>query len=140
MTRERAMDSVKTDAKWKLVPVEPTPEMIEAGDVANPTAWNEDTDLGFGCDVAFEVYRAMLAASPPADEWRPIETAPHETNVLLAWQDWSLPGRWRMEAGMASWGWRNEVASTMSRHGEATHWMPLPTPPAGADEGGKNGG
>ena len=60
------MDSVKTDAKWKLVPVEPTPEMIEAGDVANPTAWNEDTDLGFGCDVAFEVYRAMLAASPPA--------------------------------------------------------------------------
>ncbi|MDQ0305443.1 hypothetical protein J2S75_004507, partial [Ancylobacter polymorphus] len=64
--KERAMDSVKTDAKWKLVPVEPTPEMIEAGDVANPTAWNEDTDLGFGCDVAFEVYRAMLAASPAA--------------------------------------------------------------------------
>lgn len=53
-----------SESKWKLVPVEPTPEMIEAGDVANPTAWNEDTDLGFGCDVAFEVYRAMLAASP----------------------------------------------------------------------------
>jgi len=65
-----------------------------------------------------------------AGEWRPIETAPHETNVLLAWLDWSLPGLWRMEAGMASWGWRNEVASTMSKHGEATHWMPLPAPPA----------
>lgn len=88
-----------------------------------------------------------MAATPSTDavrrqarEWQPIETAPHETNILLAWRDWSLPGQWRMEAGMASWGWRNEVASTMSRHGEATHWMPLPTPPAGADEGGKNGG
>lgn len=83
---------------------------------------------------------AVRREARPADDWRPIETAPHEVNVLLAWRDWSLPGQWRMEAGEASWGWRNEVASRMSRHGEATHWMPLPAPPAGDDEGGKNGG
>jgi hypothetical protein len=62
-------------------------------------------------------------------EWQPIETAPHEVNVLLAWVDSTFPEQWKMEAGMASWGWRRDGISNMSEHGQATHWMPLPAPP-----------
>lgn len=58
--------------------------------------------------------------------WRLIKTAPHETPVLLGW--WS-DGEWLYEAGKASHGWRRELISTMSWHGQATHWMPLPEPP-----------
>ncbi|WP_411755904.1 DUF551 domain-containing protein [Sinorhizobium meliloti] len=50
-------------------------------------------------------------------------------NVLLAWSDSTLAGGWKMEAGMASWGWRRGGVSNMSEHGQATHWMPLPEPP-----------
>jgi hypothetical protein len=55
MTKERAMDSVKTDAKWKLVPELPTREMfIAAFDALVPAA-----------DAA-ACWGAMVAASPPA--------------------------------------------------------------------------
>ena len=77
----------------------------------------------FGFDAAA---RAAIAAM---QGWRPIEEAPHNVNVLLAWRDWTLPGTWNMEAGMASWGWSNEIASTRCRHGEAKYFMPLPLPP-----------
>lgn len=46
---------------WVMVPLNPTPAMIEAGCDNNPTQWNEGTDLGFAADVANDVYRAMLA-------------------------------------------------------------------------------
>lgn len=46
------------DMKWKLVPVEPTPEMIEAG-------W---LSMGFAArSHPPAAWSAMLAASPPAD-------------------------------------------------------------------------
>ena len=46
--------------KWKLVPVEPTPEMLDAGHRA---AWQSVPSLFDRDDVA-NVYRAMLAAAP----------------------------------------------------------------------------
>lgn len=64
-----------------------------------------------------------------ADGWRPIDSAPHATKVLLGWEE--ATGEWNCAVGQASWGWRNEAASTRSQHGRATHWMPLPPPPAG---------
>ncbi len=48
--------------KWKLVPVEPTPEMLDAGHRA---AWQSVPSLFDRDDVA-NVYRAMLAAAPAA--------------------------------------------------------------------------
>ena len=46
---------------WKLVPIEPTYEMLEAGeDTLIPTY--TDTPVS----VPFDVYRAMLAAAPEA--------------------------------------------------------------------------
>lgn len=64
--------------------------------------------------------------SQPASAWQPIETAPHEERVLLGWVQ---AGTWFCETGMASHGWRRGGISTMSRHGYATHWQPLPEGP-----------
>jgi hypothetical protein len=64
--------------------------------------------------------------------WQPIETAPHEQKVLLGW--WYM-GEWMCEAAMASHGWRRNGISTMSWHGQATHWQPLPPPPMTTAEG-----
>jgi hypothetical protein len=73
-------------------------------------------------------------ASAVTQAWMPIETAPHETTVLL----YSPPvdGLYdgKIEVGFASSGRRwahpsGGVSSNMSWHGSATHWMPLPLPP-----------
>jgi hypothetical protein len=66
-------------------------------------------------------------------EWQPIETAPHDTLVLLfSFSDG------KQEVGYASSGSRRKlsdgsIVSNMSWHGHATHWMPLPPPPGGAE-------
>lgn len=65
------------------------------------------------------------------DGWRPIETAPHNKSVLLAWEDWR-DGRWIITVDAASTGQRYENGySSISRHGSATHWRELPPPPQG---------
>jgi hypothetical protein len=63
--------------------------------------------------------------------WLPIETAPHETRVLLGW--W-YDGVWISEVGEASHGWTRNGISNMSRHGQAVYWRPLPTGPEPAVE------
>ncbi|GAA0492491.1 hypothetical protein GCM10009097_05230 [Pigmentiphaga daeguensis] len=80
-------------------------------------------------DDAWAEYRASRALSPQGDAgWMLIEEdapidVPMDTSVLLAWwDDWSE--EWKIEANYAGserGGWR---------HGRATHWMPLPAPPA----------
>ena len=49
-------------AGWKLVPIEPTHEMLEAGEGALVPTYT-DTPVS----VPFDVYRAMLAAAPEAN-------------------------------------------------------------------------
>lgn len=62
-----------------------------------------------------------------AEEWRPIETAPHETLVVLGWFE---EGVWKQDLGLASAGQRWPTgASNMWWHGSATHWLPLPPAP-----------
>ena len=54
-------------AMWQdhvIAPRKPTESMIQAGDEANPTQWNEGTDYGFVSDVSADVYQAMIAAAP----------------------------------------------------------------------------
>ena len=64
-------------------------------------------------------------------KWEPIETAPRGEEVLLGWweSDGLGGGRWTAEVACASHGWRRGSISNMSKHGRATHWMPLPPPP-----------
>lgn len=62
-------------AGWKVVPVEPTPEMVKAYLDANDAYWKRTDELpenpgkwrqGTPTDATAESYRAMLAASPEA--------------------------------------------------------------------------
>lgn len=64
-------------------------------------------------------------------EWQPIETAPHETLVVLGWFE---DGVWKQDLGLASAGQRWPTGfSNMWCHGSATHWLPLhPAPGAEA--------
>ena len=63
-----------------------------------------------------------------AQQWNLIDSAPHETLVVLGWYDES--GVFKQEIGLASAGRRYPGgASDMWWHGQATHWLPLPTPP-----------
>ena len=52
---------------------------------------------------------------------------PHENNVLLGWRDWQ--GEWQCEVRPYSTGRRNSHGSSLSYHGNATHWMFLPEAP-----------
>lgn len=75
---------------------------------------------------------AALRSAPPVGArvtgWQQIETAPHEELVVLGWQE---DGAWKQEIALASAGERFPNGySNMWTHGRATHWMPLPEPPA----------
>lgn len=63
-------------------------------------------------------------------DWQPIETAPHDTTVLLYCPNRGLANPERIYTGQASGGWWRHGVSTMHRDAWATHWMPLPAPPA----------
>lgn len=97
----------------------PSPETLRA----MARHLTEDGD-GIDQSVCDEVaaWLRLVAAQPqqPAG-WKPIETAPADTDVLLCYFSWQ--GEWVYEVGMAHCtrgGWW---------HGRATHWMPLPPTP-----------
>lgn len=104
------------------------------------TGWNlvkglENGSLALGDDMkpyrAHPPRSALVNAQADADvveRWQPIETAPLNEEVFLGWFD--MDGDWVTEVGEGSWGWRNETANNMSSHGSATHWRPIPAPPA----------
>ena len=91
--------------------------------------------LHAACQVGIDAaLRAHQPAAPVSGVtvreagWRPIETAPHEELVVLGWQE---NGVWKQEIALASAGERFPNGySNMWAHGCATHWMPLPEPPA----------
>jgi hypothetical protein len=71
----------------------------------------------------FEVGLAAGRAAAGVAEWKPIETAPPDELLLLGWwQKWPEL-HWEEAIALAcstSGGWR---------HGCATHWQKLPSPP-----------
>jgi len=97
----------------------------------------------------FKNLRAALAASPeglarpqteekPDSGWQPIESAPKMRSVIL-WADTSTPDfpNWHMGSGhfstdLNAWIWEGETVREWAH--PPTHWMPLPKPPAGADQ------
>lgn len=69
---------------WRLVPAEPTPEMIQAGR-DEPLAGEADEDAPEDYKA---VYRAMLYAAPPAAEQPALHKCPHcgaTTEPPIAW-------------------------------------------------------
>jgi hypothetical protein len=65
-------------------------------------------------------------------EWQPIDTAPAETDVIVADPD-RLSGEfhisiaWR-HAESGKW-WRPHSGPSLASYIMPTHWMPLPAPP-----------
>lgn len=109
---------------------------------SEPVAWlvrdNDDEEFRVAFiepDICWQ--KAPLYAHPPRslsnEGWMPIESVPHNEEVFLGWFD--MDGDWITEVGEGFWGWRNETANNISRHGSATHWQPLPTPPLSTRKG-----
>jgi hypothetical protein len=69
-------------------------------------------------------------------EWQPIESAPKDGSVILAWRFYPIAIRW---AEGDLWGWQAmplgamfepfEENGYLSGDPALTHWMPLPPPP-----------
>ena len=60
-------------------------------------------------------------------EWQPIETAPKDGRLILAWEEPEITYR------LTFWGnseWRYYPFGVEC---SPTHWMPLPDPPTGRD-------
>ncbi len=92
-----------------------------------------------GDDAMLAIIDAALAGTAPAaakslaDPWRPIQTAPHNEQVLLYCPERGITNHERIELGYASHGRRVGETSSVSAHSWATHWQPLPHPPIQKD-------
>ncbi len=101
-----------------------------ANTLNNMDAVDEDEDAQH--DAAFEAVRAAIAALQAAEPqgWRPIETAPKDAHALL-WIDIAIgqplvvQGCWFHDDDADEKGWIDLDGNVLN----ATHWMPLPTPP-----------
>jgi hypothetical protein len=105
-----------------------TPTQLDAAEAAFRAAY---LDPG----LMRHALKKALEAATKADEWRGIESAPWDTDILLGWESSWPAVSWTMEVGWA--GRRNSCppesgASNGWQHGSATHWRPLPAPPESA--------
>lgn len=80
--------------------------------------------------------RAALSAARP-DEWQPIETAPKDGTRFLAWMPW-FDGPCAVELWWEDGAWQmRDRKFTMGCR--ATHWHPMPPPPALRRPAGEEG-
>ena len=131
---------------WKLVPVEPTKEMLVAAIAAD-----KEYQRRMGVTDSFSVgpydhWVAMLSSSPaapavePQSQWRAIETAPLDGTKVLGWNEEYGARETRSETytpgspGYAEgrtdrwWQWE-EPKHNWTSSWRPTHWMPLPPAP-----------
>ena len=121
---------------FRLVPVEPTAEMVRCGEDALRKSGSGLSQLD-GRKAADRIYRAMLAASPaPAVDnagWRPIASFPKDGELYLVCDDRSLDGDHQVVF------WDEDLETPFKLHtpdGPAfheaafTHWQPLPSAPS----------
>lgn len=121
-----------TDA-LRLVPVEPTREMIEAGmdfdervltlRLGRPPTVEE-------CQIG--EWQAILAAAPasplPGGGWQDISTAPKDgTEVLVMLKPKVIRLGWYFKPSSRTEGWCDENGKRII----PSHWMPLPAAPTG---------
>lgn len=121
-------------AGWKLVPEEPTAEMIAAGNDLLPFTRGTETHRMVGGKVPEDYYRAMLSAAPPppaGSGWRPIEEAPKDGTFV--WLGTTTGPAMRL-GYWADEQWndfcRAEGTGPRGLRFQPTHWRPLPAPPS----------
>ena len=112
---------------WKLVPVEPTIEMIEEG---NEGFRSPDSRR----HTVSSCYKAMLAAAPTPpvseDRWMLIETAPKDGTSILCWCDNNAEICWSVQKHGVGMVWMTDNCVDFGGYESPTHWMPLPEAPA----------
>lgn len=122
--------------KWRMTA---TSDEDGGGPFGNPDCFHASADEAESCESCDD-YMAMISGFPPRKrqqpqpmkrptEWLPIETAPHNEQVLLYCPERGIANHERIELGYASHGRRVGETSSVSAHSWATHWMPLPEPP-----------
>ena len=75
--------------------------------------------------------KAAIAAMQPAPQWYGIETAPRDGTFVLGFGPHNTRGSYRE---VIHWWGDRWTITWMEGYGEPTHWMPLPTPPAGGSD------
>lgn len=120
-TRQACGQQQAVPEGYKLVPIEPTTEMLKA--LACLTVLDNE-DMLFGLST----YAAMLAAvpTPPVQQaptgWRDISSAPKHGIILVTNGNGTWPCKWDDDRhGFYELGRENGPAI-----GGATHWQPLP--------------
>ena len=98
--------------------------------------WPETTSDGFMAllelrNTVHDKVLPALRSLPTDDGWEDIAINPPPANevVLMCWYHghWEV---WEYEAGCYETGQRIGGYSNVHLHGQATHWRPLPAPPA----------
>lgn len=79
-------------------------------------------------DVDVILSAAPAQAGDAMDEWQPIETAPHDEVLLLAYE-FDRPGDWRIKVG----GYWNGGWEVFGASWTPTRWKPLPVVPTVSD-------
>lgn len=76
---------------------------------------------------------------PSPASWRPIDSAPKDTEVLVYTRPWgAIVASYSEEFG--NWLSRMQVPVSIREENEMpTHWQPLPPPPDGAADEGRDG-
>ncbi|HEX4938886.1 MAG TPA: DUF551 domain-containing protein [Candidatus Kapabacteria bacterium] len=82
-------------------------------------------------DMTLLETQALYTHPPaPAEAWQPIDTAPKDGSLFMAWRDhctYPIVAQY-----VASHDWIEEYPSGNHLY-HITHWMPLPTPPNGGE-------
>lgn len=115
--------------KWKLVPPEPTGDMLVAASdiIASRFELDGPAEHAWYEQFVLDVYKAMLAAAP--DPWQPIETAPKDRTKVVAYRPRPDISCYDVAAHdpEQEW-WEDQYGDIVA---DFTHWMPLPEPPKG---------
>lgn len=129
---------------WKLVPIEPTREMLIAAG-ATPDGVTPRGGLDYLGRNLPRYWQAMLSASPAPpvelrEGWRDISSAPkidgapsYDQPRIRLWDgECERHGRWCADEYSKKprpyWSYDGQ-STTDSRGNQPTHWMPLPSPP-----------
>ena len=97
---------------------------------------NNGTEAG-AMRAALDAVEATRAATVPQGVWLPIESAPRDGSVVLAWRFYPVAIKW---TGGSEYPWEavnlgSHPSTTLHSNGfmeadsSLTHWQPLPTPP-----------